>query len=97
MSSGGWVDRMRHRMSRRRREGDEQAEVVSETADEDLGGGGETDIPTVPYVPVLCPRCGHGEKVTDGVHHLKEGRTRYHICKQCRQQFRSIEVLPRTR
>lgn len=51
-----------------------------------------SEVPTVPFVPVRCPRCSAGSPVTYGVHDLKSGRTRYHLCCECKLKFRSLEL-----
>lgn len=51
-----------------------------------------SDVPTVPFVPVRCPRCRAGKPVTYGVHDLKAGCVRHHLCQNCDLKFRSLEL-----
>ncbi len=45
------------------------------------------DYPGVPYTPVRCPRCKAGDVP---VQHTA-GRTRYHVCRRCSLNFKSVE------
>jgi transposase-like protein len=52
----------------------------------------ELMVPIVPFVPVRCPRCSTGYPITYGMHDLRAGRTRYHLCKECNTKFKSLEL-----
>jgi transcription elongation factor Elf1 len=47
----------------------------------------QTDYPGVPYTPARCPRCQSGDAP---VQHTS-GRTRYHRCRKCGLNFKSVE------
>lgn len=53
--------------------------------------GSEVNV-CVPFVPWVCPRCGHRKCRTYG----HRGRVRLHQCRapSCRLRFRSIELPP---
>jgi hypothetical protein len=49
--------------------------------------------PTVPYFPVVCPRCGSTKPKTTGSRGPQgAGRVRYHICQSCSLTFDSVEI-----
>ncbi len=47
----------------------------------------DDDYPGVPYVPARCPRC----KGNDAPVQHTSGRTRYHLCRRCGLNFKSVE------
>ena len=50
--------------------------------------GAEDAIACVPFVPWRCPSCGDGKPRTYG----QRGLVRYHECRECGLQFRSLEM-----
>lgn len=51
-------------------------------------------VPMVPFVPVRCPRCAAAKPKTTGAFERRDGKIRYHICQECDQRFRSVELDP---
>ncbi len=49
-------------------------------------------VAVVPFVPWRCPTCGDSKPRTYG----QEGRVRYHCCRRCKLNYRSIEIDPKT-
>lgn len=67
-----------------------------EELDDQAGDGDDAQVPLVPFVPVRCPRCHAPQPTTYGVHELKAGKTRYHLCQReaCGCKFQSREINP---
>ncbi len=81
---GRWLSRV-DRGDRHRRPPDDEQRIVPKP----YVPPGE-DVPTVPFLPVRCPRCGAGKPITDGVYRAK--LRRYHTCQECDLKYRSIEI-----
>lgn len=83
MTTDRWLSRVPRR---------ERRAAPPPAAGEQAPSPGEDGVPVVPYVPIRCPRCGERKPTTDGVHDVRDGRTRYHLCKGCDLKFRSVEI-----
>ena len=78
-----WLDRV----PRKRKRAHDQVEAElppAELADE--------VVIVVPYVVLRCPRCRADKPKNQGVHDLIEGRTRYHLCRDCGYKFLSRQI-----
>ena len=71
-----WLDRLRGR------DDDEEPAALPRSDRE------SEDVPIVGYWPALCPRCGSDDAPINGTHLLKQGLTRFHLCR-CGQRFKS--------
>ena len=76
----GWLDGVK---TRRERENKEEPKPVGRPPTEDIEYG-------VLYFPIRCPKC-NSKNVRC---HTSKPPIRYHICKDCKYRFKSVETDP---
>jgi len=86
--TGGWLDgvpkRERKRRARAKKEAEKKAKPVEELEDVEE----EKGLACVAWIPIRCPHCASKHQNN----YKTRGRLRYHLCQDCGERFKSLEI-----
>ena len=89
--SGGWLEGVPGRKRRRKPKTPTRPSLEAPNLDELEEDDDEQGLVCVAWLPIRCPHC----KSKHQRNYKTRGRLRYHLCQDCGERFKSLELAPR--